>query len=166
MRMTHRPGCLSKPYLIKLRTTDVIVVPVQLGLEADRKVTLRSRQSVISTWPNIVDARNTIDRLALQERICIGNCLQDAWACERAIREIQFRSQQVTRQTANGIIGLGTAAIHGIEHCCRLLERTYTVVAETYWQERRCLSFMILPIAWRECTDRGSRCRCPCGCRR
>ena len=43
MRSPHRPDCLLDLYLIKLRTTDVIVVGIELGLEADHKGALCSR---------------------------------------------------------------------------------------------------------------------------
>ena len=65
MSRTHRPDCLLDLYLDTLRTTNVVVVLVELVLETDYQVALCSRQLVCSARPNIGDAGNTIDRLAL-----------------------------------------------------------------------------------------------------
>ena len=63
-----------------LRTTDVIVVGIELVLETDDQVTLCSRKLVRSAWPSIVDPWDAIDGLSLQEGICIGHCLKDTGA--------------------------------------------------------------------------------------
>jgi hypothetical protein len=76
---------------------------------------LCSRQFVSSAWPNIADSGDAIDGLSLQECICIGNCLQDAGTCKGTIGKIQLGGQQMTSQTADGILILGAAAVHGLE---------------------------------------------------
>jgi hypothetical protein len=129
MSKPHRPDCLLKLYLVKLRTTDVIVVLVKLGLEADCKAALCRGQRVSSSWTHVVDARNTIDCLAAEECICLSNYLQNVATLERAIRNIQLRSQQMTCQTTNRVVGLATAAVHCVEDFCHLCECIHVVVA-------------------------------------
>ena len=83
--LTHRPDFLLILYeatYISLWAANIIVVRVELILEADRKVALGGCQGVGPRWSNIADTRNTVNGLALQERICISNCLQDTWARE------------------------------------------------------------------------------------
>lgn len=122
------------PARIRLWAANIIVVLVELILEAGRKGTLCSCQRVRPTRTNIVNARDTVNGLPLQECICISDCLQDAGARERAIRKIQLRSQQVTRQTANCIIRFGAAAVHGFEDLSYLCDRVHIVVAQGFWQ--------------------------------
>ena len=115
MRHAHRPDLLLVLYLTKLWTANIIVVRVELILEADRKVALGSTQRVRSGWTRIVNARNAINWLATQERIRIRNCLQDARARERTIRKVQLCSQQVTCETTNRIIRFVAAAVHRLK---------------------------------------------------
>ena len=128
MRLPHRPDWSLNLYSIKLRTTDIVVVLIEQGLETDRKVPLCSRQGVSSAWSSIVDASNTIHNLATQE--CIGFCDDGSDARIGAVLNIQLGSQQVTCQTANSIIGLGATTVHGIEHASHFRERVYIVIAQ------------------------------------
>jgi hypothetical protein len=116
--------------LSKLRATEIVVVIIQFCLETDRQVALGSAQLVASARSDVVNACDPINSLALQERIGIGHCLQDARACEGAIRQIQLGGQQVTRQTANCILILGTAAVHCVEDLSGRSDVVHRVVAQ------------------------------------
>ena len=122
MRLSHRPDCLLERYRaacpVRLRTTNIIVVLVEQGLEAGRKRALSSSQCVGSARSHIVDAGHAINDLTTKERVCF--CDDGSDACIRTVLDVELGSQQVARQTTNGIIRLGTAAVHLVEHCSRL----------------------------------------------
>ncbi len=134
MSITHRPDCRLKLYLSKLRTADVVIVLIELRLEADHKVALGRRERVLSARSDVGDAWDAIDGLSLQECIGIGHCLQDAWARKGAIRQVQLGGQQVTCQTTDRILILGAAAVHRLEDLSRFDDAIHRVVAQSLWQ--------------------------------
>jgi len=124
MSMPHRPDFLLNLYLIKLGATDVIVVRVELGLEADGQSALCSCQRILDSWPAVVDAG--------QEGVSLGDDRIDAG--KRAICTVQLRGQQVTRQTANCILILGAAAVHGCKDLSGSQDVAHRVGAKGLWQ--------------------------------
>ena len=132
MRLSHRPDYLLERYRaarpVRLRTTNIIVVFIEQGLQADRQSALCRSQCVVSAGSNVVDAGHAINHLTTQKRICFCDDRSDA--CIRTVGNIQLGSQQVARQTTNGIIRLGAAAVHLVEYCGHFCERVHTVIAK------------------------------------